>query len=397
MDLAGMHVWFRQYAQQMGMQNVRAILPEQIDLLINTAISDIVNQIIKDHVFSTNDRVITDNSKLGSINSLMSLYKVAELKLSPEAPTLEETRTLVFSSKDRRTGKMTTNFNKVGRNNVIPDYLFISDFSISYKGVSDNQGYTGKDTQDYYLTPQEAGEGTKDNPIAINSYPVTIDYNGTPMTFNKSNGFLRSTENNKYLSAAEYPASSGIYRYVLLDNIVPGTLNVFYTGPGYVQPTFTEDAEETNYYPVRIIDDRFLADTLNDFVLRPRFRSPIITVHDNQFDLYIDEFKKHIVSGQARYTLLASLVPFTLRMGYVAKPRKVEYRADIPDPNNPGQTLPNIDCDLPDHMHVDILKHAVDLYRISVSGALNAQQNQQTNQQRENIRNNARDEGYQQQ
>mgnify|MGYP006955536998 CR=1 FL=1 len=29
-----MHVMFRQYAQQMGMQNVRAILPEQIDLLI---------------------------------------------------------------------------------------------------------------------------------------------------------------------------------------------------------------------------------------------------------------------------------------------------------------------------------------------------------------------------
>ena len=32
MTIAEMHVWFRQYAQQMGMQNVRAILPEQIDL-----------------------------------------------------------------------------------------------------------------------------------------------------------------------------------------------------------------------------------------------------------------------------------------------------------------------------------------------------------------------------
>ena len=37
MTIAEMHVWFRQYAQQMGMQNVRAILPEQIDLLINNS------------------------------------------------------------------------------------------------------------------------------------------------------------------------------------------------------------------------------------------------------------------------------------------------------------------------------------------------------------------------
>ena len=35
-----MHVMFRQYAQQMGMQNTRAILPEQIDLLLNTSQMD---------------------------------------------------------------------------------------------------------------------------------------------------------------------------------------------------------------------------------------------------------------------------------------------------------------------------------------------------------------------
>lgn len=41
-----MHRMFRQYAQQMGMQNTRAILPEQIDLLINNSISDTINQVI---------------------------------------------------------------------------------------------------------------------------------------------------------------------------------------------------------------------------------------------------------------------------------------------------------------------------------------------------------------
>ena len=71
-----MHVWFRQYAQQMGLQNVRAILPEQIDLVINTSITDIVNQIITQNIGATNDRIITDNSKIGQINALRSLYKV---------------------------------------------------------------------------------------------------------------------------------------------------------------------------------------------------------------------------------------------------------------------------------------------------------------------------------
>ena len=78
-----MHVMFRQYAQQMGMQNTRAILPEQIDLLINTSIMDSVNEIIKQNIGITNDRVITDNSKIGQINALRSLYKVSILNMSP--------------------------------------------------------------------------------------------------------------------------------------------------------------------------------------------------------------------------------------------------------------------------------------------------------------------------
>ena len=54
MNTSEMHVMFRQYAQQMGMQNVRAILPEQIDLLLNTSQMDMVNQIIKENIGNTN-------------------------------------------------------------------------------------------------------------------------------------------------------------------------------------------------------------------------------------------------------------------------------------------------------------------------------------------------------
>ena len=66
-----MHVMFRHYAQQMGMQNVRAILPEQIDLLLNTSTMDTVNEIIKQNIGITNDRIITDNSKIGQINAII--------------------------------------------------------------------------------------------------------------------------------------------------------------------------------------------------------------------------------------------------------------------------------------------------------------------------------------
>ena len=82
MTIAEMHINFRQYAQQMGMQNVRAILPEQIDILLNTSIMDTVNQLIRENIGITNDRVVTDNSKIGQINAFRTLYDVKEVSIS---------------------------------------------------------------------------------------------------------------------------------------------------------------------------------------------------------------------------------------------------------------------------------------------------------------------------
>ena len=139
-----MHVMFRQYAQQMGMQNVRAILPEQIDLLLNTSIMDITNQVIKENIGITNDRVITDNSKIGQINALRSLYHVHYIEMSPVPSQLEEKRTFSFSAADRNTGRMTTDFQRVSDNNLLPEYMFLVDFSLNYKKVINGQGYNGK-------------------------------------------------------------------------------------------------------------------------------------------------------------------------------------------------------------------------------------------------------------
>jgi hypothetical protein len=82
MTISEMHVWFRQYAQQMGMQNVRAILPEQIDNLINTSTRDTIDEVVRSNVGTTSDRIITDNAKLANINALRTLYKVKTIYVS---------------------------------------------------------------------------------------------------------------------------------------------------------------------------------------------------------------------------------------------------------------------------------------------------------------------------
>lgn len=270
MTIAEMHVWFRQYAQQMGMQNVRAILPEQIDLLINTSITDTINQIITQNIGVTNDRVITDNSKIGQINALRSLYKVIEVIADPDngdEPFSEGNIDTIYN--------IVANFGDIdGEPGQAFDYLYLVDLAINYK-----------------------------------------------------------TSTNKI----------------------------------------------TNYFPVRLIDDAFLADTLNDFILKPRVRTPIAVIYNNKIQLYINDI---VNTG-----LPQNLTPNVLRISYIGKPAKVAYLSDV------GGT--NVDCDLPEYMHVDILKHAVDLYRISISGALSGAQSQQQAQQQENVRNNYRNDGGQ--
>ena len=108
MNIAEMHVYFRQYAQQMGMQNVRAILPEQIDLLINTSISDTVNQLIQQNIGITNDRVITDNSKIGQINAFRTLYSVAELMVLPGEVSSIPFSMFQLKKSDAKIGKLST-------------------------------------------------------------------------------------------------------------------------------------------------------------------------------------------------------------------------------------------------------------------------------------------------
>lgn len=280
MTIEEMHVWFRQNAQQMGLQNVRAILPEQIDLLLNTSIYDTVNQIIQQNIGITNDRVITDNSKIGQINALRTLYKVKEVAI-----VLPTNKTLAQGEK------------------------------LPFKGInSPIYRYTG-DIADFNLNAEK-------NPF---TYLYLVDF---------------SIDYGKPKSSTE-----------------------------------TGDEFTSNLYPVRLIDDAYLADSLNDFILRPRLRSPLAVIYNGTMDLYIDK------STDGNGTFTEGLQARNLRVSYIAKPATVKYAADIG-----GE---NVDCDLPEYLHNDICKHAIDLYRTSMTGSLYANQQAAQNQQREDYRNNA--------
>lgn len=282
MYISEMHKMFRQYAQQMGMQNVRAILPEQIDLFINNSISDTINQVITQNIGITNDRVISDASKLNQINALKSLYKV-------------------------------------------------------WKGNISAATVKGKEKTNYIISFQ----------LSLNNFKTTGSY----------------TDDNVSSTAISF--------------LYAVDLSINYKKTDFV----------TNVFPVRIIDDQFVADVVNDFVLAPKMRSPVASIHDNLIELYIDKADSKPEDEQ----------PFTfkgvsineLRFSYIAKPAIVKFAEDVDGTN--------VNCDLPEYMHVDIVKHAVELYQIAKSGSLAAAQQAQQNQQREQIANNYREDGNQRQ
>lgn len=282
MDISEMHQMFRQYAQQMGMQNVRAIMPEQIDLLINNSISDTINQVITQNIGITNDRVISDASKLNQVNALKSLYKV-------------------------------------------------------WKGSIADVTIKGKEKTSYIISFQ----------LSLNNFKTTGSY----------------TDDGN--------SSTAISFLYMVD------LSINYKKSDFV----------TNVFPVRIVDDQFVADVVNDFVLAPTMRSPVASIHDNLVELYIDKADAKPEDRQ----------PFTfkgvsineLRISYIAKPAVVRFAEDVDGTN--------VNCDLPEYMHVDIVKHAVELYQLAKSGSLAAAQQAQQNQQREQVANNYREDGNQRQ
>lgn len=332
MNTTEMHVWFRQYAQQMGMQNTRAILPEQIDVFINTSTSDTIDEIINANVGTTNDRIITDNAKLANINALRTLYKVDTLDLY-DVETLEEYKNEPYIFTSER----------------VTNAMYFVDFSVRY--ATDDI-----DSSAYYLKYK--------------------DYFNEPVS-------------NRKLTAEEIELIQAGENTTFTEANKQALISVYET---YIKNWLkTNKKDLSRWFPIRIIDDSYLADVLNDWILAPRLRTPVMVVYgldnsvlDSKFEVYFGDN-----DNKSLKTILSSKRPVQIRCSYIKKPNQVRYLSDI------GGT--NINSDLPEQLHIPMLKHAVDLYRASIQGAtMSEQRNQQANQQ-ELARNNQRpiNEGYQ--
>ena len=307
-----MHKMFRQYAQQMGMQNVRAILPEQIDLLINNSISDTINQVITQNIGITNDRVISDASKLNQVNALKSLYRVWKGSIADATVKGEEKTSYIISF------QLPLNYFKL------------------------------KETGDNYYT--------------------------------SDNTYTETTDNKKQTEDGDNAQVKKNYSSISFLYVVDLSINYKQTKEGKTEFV-------TNVFPVRIVDDQFVADVVNDFVLAPKMRSPVASIHDNLVELYIDKAGNKPNDGEA--FIFNGVSINELRLSYIAKPAIVRFAEDV--------NGTNVDCDLPEYMHVDIVKHAVGLYQIIKSGSLATAQQAQQNQQREQVANNYREDGNQRQ
>lgn len=83
MDIQAMHSAFRILGQQMGMQLVRGILPEHIDIYLNAVIVEKVQQELLTGVRTVlQEQVNTQSSTMSPINLFRTLYKTARIDIN---------------------------------------------------------------------------------------------------------------------------------------------------------------------------------------------------------------------------------------------------------------------------------------------------------------------------
>lgn len=109
MTIDEMHILFRAIGQQMGMEDIRVILPKTIDVLINDAITEKVNSILINHTniafkdkFS--NKAFIQSNEVSPINALRTLYKEKSISFEEnnnlEKIILDINKALIYTSFD---------------------------------------------------------------------------------------------------------------------------------------------------------------------------------------------------------------------------------------------------------------------------------------------------------
>lgn len=118
-------------------------------------------------------------------------------------------------------------------------------------------------------------------------------------------------------------------------------------------------------YSCRIIDPIELDNTINDYCNRPSIEYPIMSVK-NSLSGNTHIFDIGIFTGEDSHE------GYELIIKYLAKPKIVKFV------NNNNAS--NVDCDLPDYLHHEIVEFAVQKYFISLGYTSRPAGNNETNQ-----------------
>ena len=91
MNIAGMHTLFRVLGQQMGIQEVRAILPKSIDCFLNQIIVEKVRTLIMENLnVDLDNRQVIHRENITPINALRTLYSEKEVSSTISAEGITE-------------------------------------------------------------------------------------------------------------------------------------------------------------------------------------------------------------------------------------------------------------------------------------------------------------------
>jgi hypothetical protein len=108
---------------------------------------------------------------------------------------------------------------------------------------------------------------------------------------------------------------------------------------------------------LRLIEHNYLGSTLSDNILRPNPRNPIILTQSVAGSDTKQLVELYFGSFNANGTFSNNLSPYQLRVGYYRNPLTVLFGADM--------NAPDVNCDLPSHLHTEVVQRAIKYYQIA--------------------------------
>lgn len=278
MDITEMQKLFRQLAQQMGMQNVFAIRPEEIDMLLNTSISETVNNITIQYLGKNRDNNIEDN-KLGLINALRTLHKTESVNLP----------------------------------------IMINTDGTSPKGITDNTlDFVWDGSYEDAIFSQNKGSILSSSPRLYTNFSIN---------------YVRCKTGNhgwEYDNDSNSPLNINNYYVPIIDKSNP---------------------KITKYFSIRSVDNNYIPNIVDDYILKPKYNSPLAVIEDNKIIIHFGKLNNNGFFDK-------DLAPYEMKVSYIKEPTKVDSISN-----------PKVSCDLPNYLHETIVEQAVKLWKQSVYNA----------------------------